>query len=501
LPHGGDESPRWYKTGDLVQWLPDGDVDFLGRIDTQVKIRGFRIELGEIESVLAEHPDVEQAAATVHAPTPEQTILAAYFVPEKGVKVVEKDLRDFLRHRLPGYMVPAVFVEMDAFPMTNSLKIDRKALPVPDLNERAAPPTFTAPATDTEKRLAQIWATLLGVDRVSADADFFELGGHSLLAVGMMSRIQLDFGKKLPLTTLFQNATIQKLAARIEGKSSENEHGWSSLVPIKPQGSRPPVYLVHGGGLHVLFYQTLVKYLDADQPVYALQAKGLDGKSEPLDTIEAMAAHYIREILEQNPDGPYQLAGYSLGGLIAYEMTRQLKALGKEVKVLAMLDAVARHESENGASAKWKKQLKKAGFNLQLMLKDPAKTAKYKAEVLKMQRLHQKGKVDIPHGETQLDPTQNAGHLAGKRVYEKSMAAFQKYQLAPLDVKIDLFKAKDQMFYLSDPVWYGWKKFARKGVEIHEIEGNHMTLFEGESGRKLALALQNVLIGRERRAE
>ena len=243
----------------------------------------------------------------------------------------------------------------------------------------------------------------------------------------------------------------------------------------------------------MLFYQTLTKFLDEDQPVYALQAKGLNGKEEPLESIEEMATHYIKEILEQNPNGPYNLAGYSLGGLIAYEMTRQLKAMGKEVKILAMLDAVARHE--NGSDSKFKKNLRKAKFNLELMMKEPAKTAKYKTEVLKMQRLHQKGKVDTPHGETQIDPSENAGHLAGKRVYEKSMAAFQNYVLKPLDVRIDLFKAKDQMFYLNDPEFYGWNKFAQNGVAVHEIEGNHMTLFEEKSGRLVAEVLQGCLDG------
>lgn len=482
---------KWYKTGDLVRWLPNGDIDFLGRIDNQVKIRGFRIELGEIEECLMDGEGVEQAVVSVFKDKSGRELLTAYVKMNPVSKMDEKVLKANLRKRLPGFMIPAIYVEMDEFPLTNSLKTDRKALPKPDLDSMVSEREFELPKSEIEEKLMLIWKEILGLKKVSTNEDFFELGGHSLVAVGLIARIQKDFGKKLPLTSLFQNSTIQKLADLIKGKGCDKNAKWSSLIPIRPEGKKAPIYLVHGGGLHVLFYQTLTKFLDKDQPVYALQAKGLNGIEEPLETIEEMAAHYIKEILEQNPTGPYNLAGYSLGGLIAYEMTRQLKALGKEVKVLAMLDAVARHETDS--NSKFKKNLRKAKFYLELMMKDPINTAKYKAEVLKMQLLHKKGKVDMPFGETQINPSENAGHLAGKRVFEKSMAAFQNYLLKPSKVHIDLFKAKDQMFYLSDPDYYGWNKFAKHGVEVHEIEGNHMTLFEEKSGRIVADILQRCL--------
>ncbi len=489
-------SDLWYKTGDLAKWLPNGDIDFIGRIDNQVKIRGFRIELGEIEASIEQFDFVESCAVIVHKAESAKEMLVAYLVLKPGTDLFEQELKNNLRNIIPGYMIPSIFVKLSQMPLTNSLKIDRNALPIPNLNKLRSETKYSLPKTDTEYRLLEIWKKVLGLRKVSTADDFFDLGGHSLKAVELMSLINKEFGKKLPITTLFQNATIQELSLLFEGNQLEIKSKWSSLVPVKSKGSKPPIYLVHGGGLHVLFYQTLVKYLDSDQPVYALQAKGLDGKSEPLGTIEEMAAHYISEILEENPIGPYSLAGYSLGGLIAFEMTKQLQAMGKEVKVLAMLDAVARYNWEgNGMSGKLKKKFKKAGFNLNLLLKEPAKTAKYKAEVLKMQRLHLKGKVDNPYGDTNLDPTQNEGNLAGKKVYEKSMAAFEKYVLEPLDVKIDLFKAKEQMFFLNDPAYYGWSNFANKGVSVHEIDGNHMTLFEEKNGKEVARILQLCLDG------
>ena len=196
-------------------------------------------------------------------------------------------------------MVPAIFVEMEALPMNTSLKVDRKALPKPDLSKLSTAKKED-PTTKGEELLANIWKDLLGVEEVSVQDDFFELGGHSLAAVQLMSKIKEVTGKKLPLTTLFQHSTIKKLAVQLNGYNKPLQNGraknglskpdFTSLICIQKGGKKPPLYLVHGGGLHVLFYQNMVKYLDEDQPIYALQAKGLNEGEAPLDTIEEMAA-------------------------------------------------------------------------------------------------------------------------------------------------------------------------------------------------------------------
>ena len=209
--------------------------------------------------------------------------LAGYIVWKKGTD--NEGLKTFLRKKLPGFMVPAVFVEMEELPMNTSLKVDRKALPKPDLTKLSTAKK-EAPTTKGEKLLTGIWKDLLGVPEVSVQDDFFELGGHSLAAVQLMSRIKEATGRKLPLTTLFQHSTIKKLAVQLNGynKALSNGHSlnghkkaeFSSLICIQKGGDKAPLYLVHGGGLHVLFYQNMVKYLDKDQPIYALQAKGLN---------------------------------------------------------------------------------------------------------------------------------------------------------------------------------------------------------------------------------
>ena len=491
------QNSKLYRTGDLVRYLPTGEIEFLGRIDDQVKIRGFRIELGEIEEVMKQHPAVEQGVVNIFKDASGSPQLAGYVVLKKTES--HDELKSFLKEKLPGYMVPTVFVEMEELPMNTSLKVDRKALPKPDLSKLSTA-VKEDPTTKGEELLTGIWKDLLGVEDVSIQDDFFELGGHSLAAVQLMSRIKKATGKKLPLTTLFQNSTIKKLAVQLNGynKPLENRHSkkghsnseFSSLICIQKGGNKTPLYLVHGGGLHVLFYQNMVKYLDKDQPIYALQAKGLNEGEEPLDRIEDMAAHYIREIKTQNPDGPYCLAGYSLGGLIAWEMATQLQAENKEVPLLALFDAVAKYEwAGNGGSSNLKKKFKKLGFNMSLLLKDPAKALEYKSSVLKMQFEHIKGKMRTAYKNSETNEIEEGYIPYGKEVYEKSLQAYDKYVLKPLQIHVDLFKAKEQMFYLHDPEHYGWNQFALHGITTHEIEGNHLTLFDEPHGKQVAEAL------------
>ena len=500
----GAGNRQYYRTGDLVRYLPGGEIEFLGRIDNQVKIRGFRVELGEIEEAMKQFSSIRQGVAKVVPDSSGGERLVGYVVLKTGVELDENALKDFLRSKMPSYMVPSIFVKLDELPLNTSMKVDRKMLPKPEFSILSRS-TFEAPETPGEKLLADVWKDLLGVEEVSVHDDFFELGGHSLAAVQMMSKIKAETGVKLPLTTLFQNSTVQKLAVKLNGFNKKNGNGkmngtgaehqqFSSLIPIREGGSKPPLYLVHGGGLHVLFYQNLVKYLDVDQPIFALQAKGLNGGEEPLDRIEDMAAHYIREMLVQNPEGPFCLAGYSLGGLIAWEMAKQLKEMGKLVPLVALFDAVAKNEWEGESSGgSLIKKLKKTGFNLSLMLKDPGKTVEYKKHVLKMQFQHKKGKLLMAYRNDRTNEIEEGYLPFGKEVYEKSIEAYEKYELRPLDIQVDLFKAKEQMIYLHDPEYYGWDRFAKQGVLVHETGGNHLTLFDEPHGEQLAVVLKKRL--------
>ncbi len=335
-PFSQEPGARLYKTGDLARYLPDGNIEFLGRIDSQVKIRGFRIELGEVETALGQLPGVREAVVLAREDRPGDKRLVGYVVPNQEVLTTDQ-LRHFLKEKLPAYMVPYAFVMLEALPLTPNGKVDRRVLPAPD-EVRQPEETFVASRDELELQLTEIWEKVLGIEPIGVRDNFFELGGHSLLAVRLFAQIEQTFGKNFPLSSLFQAPTIEQLASILR-RQEESSAPWSSLVTIQGNGFKPPLFCIHGGGSNVLIYHDLARYMGLEQPVYGLQAKGLDGKEEPHRRIEDMAAEYIRQMRSVQPEGAYFLAGLSAGGNIALEIAQQLHAQGQHVAVLAMFDS------------------------------------------------------------------------------------------------------------------------------------------------------------------
>ncbi|MEN8219495.1 MAG: amino acid adenylation domain-containing protein, partial [Pseudomonadota bacterium] len=333
-PFSDDPNSCLYKTGDLARYLPDGNIEFLARLDNQVKIRGFRIELGEIEAVLAQHPAVQESVVIVPEESSHDKRLVAYIVPNQGQVIKNKELRSFIKERLPNYMIPSAFVQMETMPLTPNGKIDRRALP--DHLRPEPEETFVAPRDKLELQLAKIWEQVLGIQPIGMRDDFFELGGHSLLAVQMFAQIENKLGRNIPLTILFQAPTIEQLSDIIRQKGWSMP--WSSLVPIQPNGGKPPLFCVPPAGRTALSFVDLVRHLGTEQPVYGLQPLGMDGKQEPHNRVEDMAAYYIKEIRAFQPEGPYYLAGMCFGGHVAFEMAQQLQKQGCTVALLALLD-------------------------------------------------------------------------------------------------------------------------------------------------------------------
>ena len=327
---------RLYRTGDLGRYLPDGNIEFLGREDFQVKVQGYRIELGEIEVRLQEHEAVENCAVVVREDNPGEKRLVSYVTVKPGVRLEATDLREYLRAKLPEYMVPSSFVFLDRFPLTSNGKVDRKALPAPTRTTPEAGSSSTAPRDMLELQLINLWEKVLRVHPVRLRDNFFDLGGHSLMAVRLFSELRRLTGRNLALSMLFQAPTVEKLAEilRKDGWSSN----WSSLVPIQPGGSNPPFYCVHGAGGNVLLFRDLAHHLGPDYPFYGLQAQGLDGSKNYLRSVEDMAAHYLKEIRELQPEGPYYLGGFCLGGQVAYEIAQRLRKDGQHVALLVMID-------------------------------------------------------------------------------------------------------------------------------------------------------------------
>ncbi len=339
-PYSGEPGARLYKTGDLARHLPDGNIEFLGRIDDQVKIRGFRIEPGEIENALAENPSVRQAVVTARVDATAGTRLVAYVAASRAPAPTAAELRDFLKKKLPYYMIPSAFIFLESFRLTPNGKVDRRALPDPG---QSAPDhrNYVAPSGLIEQELARIWEDLLSVRPIGVDDDFFDLGGHSLLAVQMVHRIEQACGQRLPLTTLLAGPTIRHLAEALRKQRVEEDR--SLLVKVQPGGTRPPLFFLHGdfrrGGFYCLI---LARRLSPDQPFYALAPHGLNGSSVP-DTVEAMAASYIQMIREVQPHGPYLLGGYCNGGNVALEMAQQLRRRGEQVTLVVLVAAAARN--------------------------------------------------------------------------------------------------------------------------------------------------------------
>jgi non-ribosomal peptide synthetase component F/thioesterase domain-containing protein/acyl carrier protein len=333
-PFSSEGGARLYLTGDLARYRADGQLEFLGRADSQVKLRGFRIELGEIETVLRQHAAVREAVV-IAATNADDKRLLAYVVMEQSDAGVS-DLRDYMRRRLPEYMTPSAFVLMEALPLTANGKVNRRALPPPD-QSTTTDSALTTPRDALELQLSQIWKEVLRREQIGLRDNFFDLGGHSLLAVRLLHNVEHSLGQKIPLPTFFQGATIEQLATTLRERGGEvQEH---SLVSIQPRGSRPPLFLVHSASGNVMSYIALSRQLGREQPLYGLQSRGLDPDRKPTTRIEDMASEYLQELTAMQPDGPYHLGGWSMGGVIAFEMARQLTAEGKRVAPLVLIDS------------------------------------------------------------------------------------------------------------------------------------------------------------------
>ncbi len=482
------QKSKVYKTGDLARYLPDGNIEFLGRIDNQVKIRGFRIELGEIEAVLAQHPTVQETTVTAREDIPGDKRLVAYVVPNPEQATTVSELRSFLKQKLPDYMVPSAFVLLDALPLNPNGKVDRRALPAPDQVRQEPEETFVAPRDELELQLTKIWEKVLVTQPVGVRDNFFDLGGSSLLAVRLFAQIEKKFGKDLPLATLFQSPTIEQLASLL--RQSGWSPSWSSLVTIQPSGSRPPFFF-HGGAADGICWAKFARHLAPDQPFYALQRPDLNSKQATQTTVEDLAAHCIKEIRTVQPEGPYLLGGQCFGGTVAFEMAHQLHRQGEKVALLALVDAYAPKlvppkSKPNSLSFRCQKlfhRVHRVGFWLrqryryhlgQLALRGPlGKLTYFPKRVLEKAKSRLKGDY-LPRHRRYL--------LAEKRSRDARMSYVpQRYP-----GRVTLFRASKQLArYWDYGPQLGWDELAGGGIESHEIPGVFGTLLGKQSSAPL----------------
>jgi thioesterase domain-containing protein/acyl carrier protein len=483
-----------------VRWLADGTLEFLGRFDHQVKLRGYRIELGEIEAALGRHPQVQTAVVQLREDRPGDKRLAAYVVPE-GEAPTPAALRRFLKQTLPDYMVPADFVSLDALPLTASNKIDRGRLPAavddrPDLEAASV-----EPRTKVERRLAAIWEDLLGIDCVGVRDNFFELGGHSLLAVQLFARIEREFGRTLPLVSLFQGATVAELSGLIHGHHSTTR--WESIVALRTRGSKPPLFLMHSVSGELLYWRPLVEQLEPDRPIYGFQPPGLkDPSLVPIPDLAYLAAHYVRQLCAMQPTGPYYLAGYSFGGRLSLEIAQQLYAMGKSVPLLVIIDT-----GQDGPKPQSVTQRLAAAAafvrNLPYWLADDlfrtAPRALLRRLIRKARVIGKRANARISGapGDVRLnvedffDPV-----LLTDRHYpiiEANYRAWSRYESRPYPGRITLLKARTRPLFHSNNSDLGWGAIARGGVDIHVVPGHHWSIMQEPFIAALADKLQTAL--------
>ncbi len=329
---------RLYLTGDRVRRRSDGALEFLGRADRQIKVRGFRVEPAEVESALRAHAGVADAAVTKFERAPGDPALAAYVVATRGSAAPDPaELRAHTAARLPAAMVPAAWISLPELPLTANGKLDRERLPMPGDRHLVRDGGDARPRNATERRVVECFEEVLGVGPVGAEDDFFALGGHSLLAVALFAELERIGGRRLPLSTIFEASTPRALAASLGTDAPASR--WDNLVPLKPRGSRPPLFAVTAGDGNVVGFGPLARHMPAEQPFYALQPSGLDGR-KPLDRgLETMATRYLAALRRVQPRGPYLLAGRCNGATVAFEMAQQLRAEGESVPLLAVLDS------------------------------------------------------------------------------------------------------------------------------------------------------------------
>ena len=500
---------RLYKTGDLVRYLPDGNIEYVGRIDNQVKIRGFRIELGEIEAGLLEHPQIDEAVVTVYEDTFGNKNLCAYLV-DSSKSLTHSTMRVFLQERLPNYMLPSSFTFLDKIPLTPSNKLDRKALPAPDSSRQGA--EIAPPTNEVETILVDLWSEVLGVHPLGIHDNFFDLGGHSLLAVKLFGAIERQFGRKLPLTVLFEAPTIAELATILQ--NSAQKTNFKAIVTLKTgKTSSRPLFLVHDADGETMLYHNLASYLSEGQTVYGIRPYDRTGALIQHTRISEIVAYYIEEIRKVQPQGPYLIGGFCAGGVLAFEIACQLQAQGETVPLVAIIDGI----NSKGTSYRSDRatQERKQGF-LKALQQQTSAIAMVKVTLNKVTNLvgyeinqrvvqtsnnlrikllrycHNRG-YGIP---------QFCQNIPLREIYTFAEA---DYQPAIYQGQITLWRATEKLnvdnpaiddtpaiWEVHDPL-LGWGDRATEGVIAHDIPGGHSSMLQAPHVQTMARLLQDYI--------
>ncbi|HZD30415.1 MAG TPA: amino acid adenylation domain-containing protein, partial [Candidatus Angelobacter sp.] len=457
---------RLYRTGDRAFYLPDGNLQFLGRADFQVKIRGFRIELGEIESELAKHPAVERAVVTVREDRPGDKRLVGYVVPRVGQDPTTAELKAHLELTLPDYMVPRIYQKLEVLPLTPNGKINRLGLPAPDLS-RAEDANGSAPNDPFEMVLAGIWERVLGVSNIGVHENFFDLGGHSLMAVRLLAEVEKVVGRKIPLASLFRGSTVAGLATLIrENKESDPE---PLVVSLQVGSGTASLFAVAAPGVKTLGYAQLCRHVGTEQSVYKLQAEGPVASQRPytLQELQSLGRQYATAIRAVQPEGPYFIIAMCEGAHIAEQMTLQLESAGQEVAMFAILDA-------------WVLQNVRRPMQSRLV--------SYQQRLLAMRKLSLGEQLRTLKNGLRTNVRILTGRATRSMVWDEVYWP-ENFSLTRFNAPVVLFKRpKQPSCYIDDPEM-GWGARSESGVEIHEIDAEHTQMLREPNVRVIGQAL------------
>jgi len=489
-PLSGTPGTRIYKAGDLARYLPDGNIEFLGRLDHQVKINGFRIELGELETVLSKHPKVAETVVVARDRPSGDKQLVAYIVPKDGEHAGATELRSFLKELVPAYAVPSTFVSLSSLPLTPNGKVDRKALPEPPQQvEFGNDEDFKQPQTPLEMQIRLVFERFLNRRPISTTQSFFELGGDSLQALKLILEVERETGKKLALSILYQASTIEGLARVI---SQGDEAAWSALVPLQKEGVRPTLYMVHTTPGDVIGYGNLIFHLGTEQPCYGFQSLGLKQKELSHTRIEEMAGYYVNLLREHQKEGPYHLAGWCYGGILAVEMARILQAQGQKVAYLGLIETPAPEPGKNYYPYYLRR------FSCLLLMR-PGQWRRYLSEKTKYYKsLRQANEMRFKRADLDEAPDHQAVQERNlwldqlEHVYHTNLNALKGYCSRRFQGQITLYNAaQSDPAVIYDP-YYGWKGLASQ-IQRHVVLGDHDSILMEPNVGLLAKQMQEDL--------
>jgi amino acid adenylation domain-containing protein len=494
-PFTGDAGDRLYRTGDLGRYRTDGIVEFAGRVDQQVKLRGYRIELGEIEVALEKHPGIRNCVVVAEESSSEKKILVAYFLAQGENELSSASLREHLAKFLPDYQIPSEYHALASIPLTPNGKIDRRALAsgkyrLPS-SKASVPPRDQAEAT-----MADIWKQVLQVEKIGVFDNFFELGGHSLAATRLMAQLGDAFGIDIPLQSLFLEPTIAGLAEHLQYDATNRTYRYVNTIPsykcivaAQPRGTRIPLFFA--GGYQdrddaLLVLSRFIAYLGPDQPVFGFRPRWIESAGEPYGSVEEAAREFLTELRTIQPQGPYLLGGYCVGGVVALETARQLIQEGNEVSLLALLDS-ERPTSFRAAFAElrlmWRRMAHMARV-LEGLVRGRGATRKTAIRDLIRPKLHSKG------SEQSSTPMDN--NFYDNKVGYRRLA--YSHSINEYPGRITLFV--NDLQYRFDK-YMGWKGVARGGLTVHKVPGDHHTMLRvhgKEFGELLLKCLNEVTV-------